>query len=163
MVVGMGVAIEETTQERHERDALQLRATLRRRCFLLAAEQRLETVRVAQRLRGERRHHLAEADVGIGEGLGVSLGAEEDRSDHGALPLDRNDDDRAYVPHVELRLDRAQHRVVRRVGNEDRLLRLEGALQLRIPIQIDDEIADAGIFIARHEPYFVLLAGEEDG
>ena len=56
----------------------------------------------------------------------------------------------------------AQHRIVRRVGNEHRLAGVERALQLRIAIEVDDEIADGRIFVARDEPDFVLLAGEED-
>ena len=57
---------------------------------------------------------------------------------------------------------RAQRRIGRRVGNEHRLARLERALELRIAIEIDDEIADRRILVARDEANLVLLAGEED-
>src|SRR5256885_10336522 len=119
-------------------------------------------MRIAQRFRGERRHHLAKMHVSVRERFRLALGAEEDRADDGTLPLNRHDDDRSHVARVQRRLDRAQHRVARRVRYEHRLLRVEGALELRIAIQIDDEIANRRIFVARDEPDFVLLAREKD-
>src|SRR5262245_48485600 len=46
VVVALGVAIEQAANERDERDALEIRATLADRGFLLILEQRLEAMRV---------------------------------------------------------------------------------------------------------------------
>jgi len=100
--------------------------------------------------------------VRVGKRLGLAFGAEEDRADHRALPLNRHDDDRPHVSRIERGLDRAQHRVVRRIRDEHRLLRLERPLQFRIAIQVDDEIPNSRIFIARDEPHLILLAGEKN-
>ncbi len=62
-----------------------------------------------------------------------------------------------------MRLDAAEHRVVGGVGDEHRFAALERALELRIAIEVDDEIANRRIFIAGDEANLVLVAGEEDG
>jgi len=163
VVLALGVAVEQAAQESHECDALELRLTLRHGDVLLAVEQGLEAVRVAQCLGREGRDRLAEADVGFAERLCLALGAEEDRADDGTFPADRDDDDRADVAEIEMRLDAAEHRVVRGVGDEHRLAALERALELRIAIEVDDEIADRRILVAGDEADFILVAGEEDG
>ena len=162
MVVTLRVASEQTPHEGDQRDALQLGAALRFDGVFLVAKQRLEPVRVAQRFGGERRHHLAEADVGIGERLGVAVGAEENCPDDRALPPDGHDDDRAYVAHVERRLDALQRRVGHGVGDEHRLARIERSLELRIPLEVNDEVADRGVFVARDEPDLIVRARQED-
>jgi hypothetical protein len=86
----------------------------------------------------------------------------EDCADDCAFPPDRHDDDRADVPHCERRLDALKHRLVGRVGDEHRLPGLEGALELRVTIEVDDEVADRRILVARDEPDFILLRREED-
>ena len=48
------------------------------------------------------------------------------------------------------------------VGDEHRLARVERALQLGIAIEVDDEVPDRRILVARDEPNLVLFAGEED-
>jgi len=53
VVFALGVAIEQAAQESNKCDALELRLALSDGDVLLAVEQRLETVRVAQRLGGE--------------------------------------------------------------------------------------------------------------
>jgi len=163
VVLARRITIQEPTNIRDEGDALDLGSTLHLGCALLGSHQRLEPVRVAEGLRRERRNHLTEMNVGVGEGLGVPLRTKEDRPDHRALPLNRHDDDGAHVPRVERRLHRPEHRIRRGVGDEHRLLRLERPLQLRIAIQVDDQIADRGILVAGDESDLVLLAGEEDG
>ena len=162
MIVALGVAGEEAADERDERDPLEVGAALTLCGVLLVAHQRLEAMRVAQRLGGERRHDLTEANVGVGERLGVAVRAQENRTDGRALPLNRYDDDRADVAPVELALDEPQRRVARGVGNEHRFAGVERALQLGIAVEIDDEVANRRIFVAGDEPDLVLLGGEED-
>lgn len=162
MVVALRVAIEQAANECDERDALEIRAPLASRRFLLILEQRLEAVCVAERFRGQRRDDLAKANVGVRERFGVAIGAEENRADDGRLPLDRHDDDRPHVARVERALDRPELRIARRIRNEHRLARIERAFQLRIAIEVDDEVANRRIFVARDEANFILLGGEED-
>ncbi len=59
MLLALGVPVEQAPQEPDERDALELRLPLCDADLLLAVQQRLEPVRVAQRLRRERRDRLA--------------------------------------------------------------------------------------------------------
>ena len=162
MLVTARVAGEEPARECDERNALQVGPVARLRGVLLVAKQRLEPMSVSQCLGGERGHDLAEANVGIGERLGVAVGAQEDRADHRALPLDRHDDDRSHVSRAQRGLDAAERRVGGRIGNEHRLARLEGALELGVAIQIDDEVANRRILVAGDEPDFLVFAGEED-
>ena len=61
-----------------------------------------------------------------------------------------------------MRLDAAEHRVVGGIGDEHRFAALERALELRIPIEVDDEVADRRILVAGDEADFILVAGEED-
>jgi hypothetical protein len=63
---------------------------------------------------------------------------------------------------VQLVADAAQHRVGRGVGDEHRLTTLEGALQLGVAIEVDDQVADGRIFVAGDEPDLFLLSAEED-
>jgi hypothetical protein len=156
------VAIEQAPHEGEERDPLELTASLGVAAVLRAAEGRLELLGVAQRLGGERGDDLTEAHIAVRERLGVALGPEKDRADHGAAPTDRNHDDRADVAKVEQRLDVREHRVVGGVGHEDRFAGLEGTLQLGVAIQVDDEIANRRIFVARDEADIARLTGEED-
>ena len=162
MLVAPRVPGEQASHEGDQRDALELGSALGLDRVFLVAKERLEAMRVAQRFRGERRHHLAEAHVRVRERFGVAVGAEEDRADHGALPPDRDDDDRPHVAHVERRLDAAQLRVVGGVGDEYRLAALERPLELRVPVQVDDQIPDRRILVARDEAYLVVRAGQED-
>ena len=119
-------------------------------------------MRIAQRLGRERCDDLAEADVGVGEGLGVAVGAQEDRADDRGLPPDGHDHDRADVAGVEGALDAAQRGVRGGVRDEHRLARIERALQLGVAIEVDDEVPDGRIFVAGDEADFVLVAGQED-
>ena len=162
VLVALRVAGKESSHERDERDALELGLALRLDRVFLIAKQRLEPMRVPQRFRGERRHDLAEADVRVREGLGVAIRAEEDRADHRALPSNRHDDDRPHVAHVERRFDALERRIGPRIGDEHRLTGLEGALELRIAIEIHDEVADRRILVAGDESNFVVRAREED-
>lgn len=161
MVVAARVAIEEPAHERDERDALKVGAPLVAGDVGLGA-QRLEAMRVAECLGGDRRDDLHEADVRVGEGRGILDGAHEDRADVPPLPLNRHHDDRPDVARRELVADDLERRIGERVGDEHRLARLEGALELRVAIEVDDEIANRRILIAGDEADLVLLAGEED-
>jgi hypothetical protein len=76
--------------------------------------------------------------------------------------VDRHDDDRTNVSHRERRLGTLEHRLVRRVGNEHRLSRLERALELRVPVEVHDEVADRRVLVAGDEADFVLLCREKD-
>jgi len=94
---------------------------------------------------------LAEANVRLGERLGAAVGAKEDRADHGALRLDRHDDDRPNVSRIERVADALQRRIADGVWNEHGLPRLERALQLGIALQIDDEVSHRRVAIRRDE------------
>ena len=163
MVLGPAVALEQPPDEGEQRDSLQLSATLGVVAIVGAPHRRLEPLCVPQGLRRERCDHLTESHVAVGERIGIALGSQEDRADHRAPPADRHDHDRADVAKVEQRLDVREHRVVRRVGNEHRLARFERALELGVAIEVDDEIADRRILVARDEADIAGLAGEEDG
>ena len=117
---------------------------------------------VAERLRRERGDYLAEADVALGERLGFPLGPQKDRADDRRPRTDRNDDDRSYVAQVERRARVLQHRIVRRVGNEHGIARIERALELRIAIQVDDEIPDRWVLVTGHEAHIGIAAREID-
>src|SRR5438128_1651395 len=121
MIFARGVTVEQTPEERDERNALELRTAAGILAVIVRAEQRLEAVRVAKRFRGQRRNDLAETNVTVGERVRLSLGAEEDRADHRRAPTDWHDDDRADVPHVERGTGVLQQGVVRRVRNEHRV------------------------------------------
>src|SRR3569623_3781926 len=105
VILGIGVAVEQAPYERDERDALQLAAALLLLLRLLSGEQRLEAVRVAERVRGERRDHLAETDVAVGERRGLALRAKKNCADHRPAPTNRHDDDRAHVAERRNELD----------------------------------------------------------
>jgi len=156
------VAVEQSTQERYQRNTLELRAPTRLLAIVARPQQRLEAMGVAKGLRGQRRDHLAEADVALGERLGLPLRSQEDRADDRRPPTDRHDDDRSHVAHVERRAGVLQHRIVRRVGNEHRVTRLDRALELRIPIQVDDQIPDRGVFVAGYEAHIGVAARQID-
>jgi hypothetical protein len=165
MLAIASVGVEQPSEESDHRDALQLVPALCDRDIALRRDQRLESVRVTQRLCRERCHRLAEPDVGLGEGMRVLLGPQrpkEDGADDRAFPPDRHDDDRADVPHRQRCLNALEHRLVRGVGDEHRLPGLEGPLELRVAIEVDDEVADRRVLIARDEPDLVLLRREED-
>ena len=162
MIFAGGVAVEQPPQECDERDALELRAPTRFLAIIAGPQQRLEAMGVAKRLRRERSDHLAEADVALGERLGLPLGPQEDRADDGRPRTDRDDDDRSHVAQVERRACVLQHRIVRRVGNEHGVARLERALELWITIEVDDEIPDRWILVAGHEAHIGVAAREID-
>jgi hypothetical protein len=162
VAVGAAVGIEEAPHEGEQRDAFQLSAALGITAVLRAAHRGLEPLGVAQRLGRQRRDHLAEANVTVGKRFRVPFGSQEDRADDRPSPPDRHDDDRSHVAEVEQRLDVGEHGIVRGVGHEHRFARLEGALELRIAVEIDDEVADRRILVARDEPNIAGLAGEED-
>ena len=162
MVLGAAVPLQQPSNEGEQRDPLELPAALGIAAVVRAPHRRLEALRVAERLGGERRDDLAESDVAVGEGVRIAFGAEEDRANDGTAPPDRHDDDRADIAEVEQRLDVREHRVVRRIRDEHRLAGLERALELGVAIEIDDEIADRRILVARDEAYIARLAGQED-
>jgi len=163
MVLAGGVAVEEPSQERDERDPLELRAPARVLTLVVRAEQGLEAMRVTQRLGREGRDHLAEADIALGERVGLALGAEEDRADDRRPPPDGHDDDRPHVPQVQRGARVLHHRVVRRVRNEHRVAGLERALELGIAVEVHDEIPDRRVLVAGDEPHVGVAAGEVDG
>ena len=163
MFVGLGVAVEEAPHERDERDPLQIGFPLHLRRFLLFTQQCLEAMSVSQRFRRERRYDLTKSYVRVGEWFRVAIGAQEYRTDGVRLPLNRYHDDGTDVPRVERALDAPEGRIIDRIRNEYRFSRFERALQLRISIEVDDQVANGGILVARHQPDFILLAREEDG
>jgi hypothetical protein len=77
--------------------------------------------------------------------------------------MQRHDDDRPHIALFELRPNRLQRRIGDRVRDEHRFTRFEDAPQLRITIDVDDEIPDAGILVARDQADLVLLTRQEDG
>jgi len=162
LIVGRRVAVEQAPEERDERDPLQVAPFLRTQRVLLVAHHRFEAVRVEQRFRRERGDDLAEADVGLGERLRVAVGSQEDRADGGRLPTNRQHDDRADVARVELFPDRLEVGIGGRVGDEHGVAGVERALQLGIAIQVDDEVADRRIFVARDQSNLVLFTRQED-
>ena len=162
VIVAFGVAVEQAANERDECDALEIRAPAVERRVFLIAQQCFEAMRVSQRLRGERGHHLTEANVAVRERLGITVGAEEDRADDVALPLNGHHDDRPHVALVELRANARERRVGGHVGDEDRFAGLVRPLELRIALEIDDEIANRRILVARDQANLVLFAREED-
>ncbi len=88
--------------------------------------------------------------------------AKEDRADDCALPPDGHNDDRAHIPRCERRTGALEHRLVRRIRDEHCLAGLERALQLRVAVEVDNEIADRRVLVARDEPDLILLRREED-
>jgi hypothetical protein len=159
------VGVEQPPEESDHRNALQLIPALRGRDITLRPDQRLESMCVAQRLCRERRDRLTEPDIRLGERTRVLLRSqrtEEDRADNRAFPPDGQHDDRAHIPHRERRLDALEHRLLRGVGDEDGLTGLEGAFQLGVPVEIDDQVPDRRVLVARDEPDFVLLRCEKD-
>ena len=128
-----------------------------------SAEHRLEAMSVSQYLPRQRRDDLAESHVGLRERLGAPVGPEEDRADDGALRLNRHDDDRPDVPRIEIVADAFERRIGDRVRNEDRLARLERALELGISLEVDDEISHRRIAVRRDESHLVRAAREVDG
>src|SRR2546425_10801817 len=109
-------------------------------------------------------YDLDEADVGIGERRAVAVGPQENRADRDRPPCDRHDGDRLHAPIDELAFHVPQRRVVRGVGNEHRLAALHRALQLRVALQIDDIVADRGIFVRGDEAHRApALFAEENG
>ena len=156
------VAVEQPAQECHQRDAFELRAPPRVLTVIGRSQQRLEAMGVAERLRRERGDHLAEADVALGEWLGLPFGPEEDRANDRRPRTDRYDDDRSHIAQVERGARVLQHRIVRRIGNEDGVARLERPLELRIAIQVDDEVPDRWVLVAGHEAHIGVAAREID-
>ena len=162
MRLRLAVSLQQPADECEERDTLELTAPVGVAPILRRLERGFKPMGVVKCLRGERRHDLAEADIALREGLRIALGAEEDRADHGAAPTDGNDDDRANVAKVEQRLDPGEHRIVDRVGNEHRLAGFEGPAELRVSLEIDDEVTDRRILVAGDEADVAGFAGEED-
>jgi len=162
VILARRMTIEQPSKERDERDSLELRAASRVFAVITRAEQRLEAVRVAKRLGRERRDHLAETDITLGERIRLALRAQEDRADDRGSPSDGHDDDRADIADVERGARVLQERVVRRVGDEHRVTGLERPLELRVTIEVDDEVPDGRVFVARDEPHFRITAREVD-
>jgi hypothetical protein len=162
VIFGLCVPLEQPADEGDHRDSLHLAAALRLADVLRVADEGLEAIGVAKRLGGERGDYLAETDVAVAELRGIALGAEKDRADRRALRTQRHDDDRAHVAQVQLVAHAPQHRVRRGIGDEHRLAALEGALELGIAVEIDDQVADGRVFVARDEPDFFLLPAQED-
>src|SRR5439155_17270526 len=88
-----------------------------------------------------------------GEGGAVTEGAEEDGADGRAPPRDRDDGDGLYLARRQRPPGRAERRIGRCVGDEYRLPGLQRAPELGVPVEVHDVIADARIFVARHQPY----------
>ena len=63
--------------------------------------QPLEPMGVAECLGGQACHHLAEANVGLGEGWAVPEAAQEDGADRHPAPGDRHHGDRAHPSRIE--------------------------------------------------------------
>ena len=121
-------------------------------------------MRVAESLGGEGGDDLDEAHVGVGESGAVAERAEENRADRHGPPRDRHDRNRLDAAIDQLALDVLERRVVRRVGNEHGLAALHRLLQLRVALQIDQVIADRGIFVGGDEPHLPpALFAEKDG
>jgi len=163
VVLAGGVAVEQAAQERHQCDTLELRSTPRILTVIVRAEQRLESVCIAQRLGRERRDHLTESDITLRERLRFPFGPQEDCADDRGTPSNRDDHDRAHVPHIECGPRVLQHRVVRRVRDEDRVPGFERALELGVAIQVDHEVPDRRILVTGHESDVGVAAGEVDG
>ena len=163
VVLAGGVAVEQAAQERHQGDTFELRPTACVLTVIVRAEQRLESVCIAQRLGGERRDHLTEPDVALRERLRFPFRAQEDRADHGGTPSNGDDHDRAHVPHIERGPRVLEHRVVRRVGDEHRVAGFERALELGVAVQVDHEVPDRRVLVAGHEPDVGVATGEVDG
>ena len=162
MVFARRIAIEQATEERHECYALELRAATRLLAIVVGAEQGLEPMRVPQRFRRQRRDDLTEPNVALGERLRLTLRPEEDRADDRRPPPNRHDDDRAHVANIERRPRVLEHWIVRRIRDEHRVARLECPLELRVPIEVDDEVPDRRILVARDEAHIGVTAGEVD-
>jgi hypothetical protein len=162
VLLGLGVAIEQAADEGDQRNPLQLRAALGLRRVLRGAHHRVEPVGVAERLGREGRDDLAEADIAVRERQGIALRPEEDRADDRASPPNRRDDDRPHVAHIEQRPDVPEHGLGGRVGDEDRLTRLERPLELGVAGEVDHQIADGRVFVARDQPDIGRVRGQED-
>ena len=162
VILGARVAVEQPADERYQRDPLQLTAALRLRHVVRVADHGLKAVRVAQCLGRERRDDLTEADVRVRERRRFALRAEEDRADDRALPPNRHDDDRADVAQVQRVAHAAKHRVGGGIGDEDCLTTLECTLQLGVSVEVDDQVADRRVLVARDEANLFLLATEKD-
>ena len=91
-----------------------------------------------------------------------TLTAARDRSDHRATPSDGDHHYRAHVAKRKYQLRTLKHRLGARVGNENRLPTLEGTLELRIPLQVYDEVAQERILVRRHQPNIALFSQKED-
>ena len=93
----------------------------------------------------------------------VTFGAKEDRADDDVLKMQRHHHDRADVALLELRAHRLQRGIGDGVRNENRLAGVERPSQLRIPIDVHDQVADARVFVAGDEADLVLFTRQEDG
>ena len=162
MILAGRVPVEQPAQERDERDALELRATSRVLPVVARAKQRLEPVRVAECLCRQRRDDLTEANIALGERLGLALGPEEDRADDRRAPSNRHDDDRAHVAHVECGARVLEHRVVRRVRNEHRIAGLERPLELRVALEVHHECPTGRVLVAGPEADVSVAASQID-
>jgi len=143
--------IEQAAQEREQGDALQLHPLQLLARLVRALRQPLVAVGVAQALGGERGDDLHEAHVGVREGGAVAVGPQENRADRDRPPRDRDDGDRLHATIDQLALHVPQGRIVRRIGNEDRLAALHRALELRIALEVDDVVANRGVLVRCHE------------
>ena len=119
-------------------------------------------MRIAKRLCRQRRDHLTETDIALGERLGLAFRPEEDRANDRRSPSNRDHHDRTYVAQIESRARRLQHRIICRIRNEHGVARLECALELGIAIEIDDKISNRRIFVAGDEAHVRVSAGEID-
>ncbi len=163
MILGLGISIEESSHERDQRDALELGPALSLGRILCRPDHGVEPMGVPQRLGSQGGDHLAEAHIALGERRGVPLRAEKNRADDRTAPSNGRDDDRADVAQIEVLTNVPQHRLVTRIGDEHGLAGLEGTLELGITGEIDHDVADRGIFVARDEPDVRGFAGEENG
>src|SRR5439155_81280 len=121
--------------------------------LVLALSQALVAVGVAQALRSERSNDLHEADIRVGEGRAVAVGAEENRADRDRAPRNRHDGDRLHAAIDELVFHMPQGRVVHRIRDEHGLATLHRALELRVAVQIDDIVSNRRVFIGCHEAH----------
>ena len=130
---------------------------------MLALGESLVAVRVAQRLGGEGGDDLDESHVGVGKRRPVAERAQENRADGDAAPIDRHDRDRLDPAAQQIAAHVLETGIVGGIGDEHGLGAVDRALQLGIPLQIHEVVADRGIFVRGDEAYLLAAPlGEED-
>ena len=123
----------------------------------------LKAVCVAQHFCRQAGDHLSKSDVCFRERWPVSERPQENGANGRTAPRNWYDCDGLNTAPFQDSLDMFESRVDLCVGNIDRFARFECALDFRIPIQIDDVIPDAGVFVGRNQTGFggAALAQED--